>query len=136
LATRGSGREIPIVFSGLRPGEKLVEELLVDPHRSEPTSHPKIFKAQEDGPDRETVSRMMAQLAQALDKGALAAVYGILEKLVEGYHRPECSLDVLDRGDCCYSFKVASEFPAKVEPSTTPSGSPSLSATSPTRIVS
>lgn len=115
LATRGTGREIPITFTGLRPGEKLVEELLVDPNRSEATSHPKIFKAQEDGPDRETVSRLMSQLAQALDKSALAAVYGILETLVEGYDRPSCALDVLNRGDCCYSFQVANEIAAKVD---------------------
>jgi FlaA1/EpsC-like NDP-sugar epimerase len=117
LATRGTGREIPITFTGLRPGEKLVEELLVDPRRSKATSHPKIFKAQEDGPDRETVSRLMSQLAQALDKSALAAVYGILETLVEGYDRPSCSLDVLNRGDFCYSFQVASGLEVKTEES-------------------
>jgi FlaA1/EpsC-like NDP-sugar epimerase len=36
---------IPIVFSGLRPGEKLFEELLGAEEGSEPTEHAKIFKA-------------------------------------------------------------------------------------------
>ena len=106
LATRGTGREIQIEFTGLRPGEKLVEELLVDPACSEPTSHPKIFKAREHGPDRETMARLLAHLLQALEKGALDAVYGILEDLVEGYGRPETAQDVLGRGHCSYSYAV------------------------------
>lgn len=37
--------DIPIVFSGLRPGEKLFEELLGAEEGSEPTGHARIFKA-------------------------------------------------------------------------------------------
>ena len=36
--------DIEIIYSGLRPGEKLFEELLID-DLSESTSHPLIFKA-------------------------------------------------------------------------------------------
>ncbi|MDP7062114.1 MAG: nucleoside-diphosphate sugar epimerase/dehydratase [Planctomycetota bacterium] len=109
FATRGSGREIPIAFTGLRPGEKLIEELLVDPRNSEATSHPKIFKASEEGPDHETVARLIQKLNKALDTDALPAVYGILEELVEGYGRPEASQDVLGRCDCSYSFAANHE---------------------------
>ena len=38
--------DIEIVCIGLRPGEKLYEELLIDAE-SEPTSHPLIFRAHE-----------------------------------------------------------------------------------------
>lgn len=34
--------EIPIVFTGLRPGEKLFEELLSDSEATRPTHHPKV----------------------------------------------------------------------------------------------
>ena len=39
--------DIEILITGLRPGEKLFEELLIEDN-SLPTKHPKIFKAQED----------------------------------------------------------------------------------------
>lgn len=37
--------DIPIIFSGIRPGEKLFEELLGAEEGSEPTEHPRIFRA-------------------------------------------------------------------------------------------
>ena len=41
------GIDIDIEYTGLRPGEKLYEELLIDIENSEPTRHPKIFSAKE-----------------------------------------------------------------------------------------
>ena len=37
------GVDIPIIFSGLRPGEKLFEELFYDPQNVARTTHEKIF---------------------------------------------------------------------------------------------
>jgi len=39
--------DIPIVYSGLRPGEKLFEELLGAEEGSEPTEHAKIFRVRD-----------------------------------------------------------------------------------------
>jgi len=38
-------KDIPVVFTGVRPGEKLFEEVLTAEEGVEPTIHPKIFKA-------------------------------------------------------------------------------------------
>jgi FlaA1/EpsC-like NDP-sugar epimerase len=38
------GRDIEIVFSGIRPGEKLSEDLWDENHTFEPTSHPEIYR--------------------------------------------------------------------------------------------
>ena len=44
-----SEQEIPLSFTGLRPGEKLFEELLADDETTEPTPHPKLRIAKTSG---------------------------------------------------------------------------------------
>jgi len=58
--------DIPIEIIGLRPGEKLYEELLVTPEKNTKTSHPKIFT--------EKVN------TKPLDFDALSDVFGALDK--------------------------------------------------------
>ena len=57
--------DIPIVFSGLRPGEKLFEELLGAEEGSEPTEHARIFKARNPKvePDEETFRKIEGLIA-------------------------------------------------------------------------
>jgi FlaA1/EpsC-like NDP-sugar epimerase len=43
-------QEVPITFTGLRPGEKLYEELLASYETTEPTPHPKLRVAKSGGP--------------------------------------------------------------------------------------
>jgi len=45
LAGKTPGKDVEISYVGLRPGEKLYEELFVDDEQREPTEHPMIIRA-------------------------------------------------------------------------------------------
>jgi FlaA1/EpsC-like NDP-sugar epimerase len=139
LATLGTGRSIEIKITGLRPGEKLHEELMADPARSRPTSHPKIFMAMETGQATDAVHKAILRLEAALQKGQLSEVYAVLEEHVEGYRRPDRPADVLRRGETCYSFNgngaAAPVLELVSEPLPAPEESPAPPASAATRAV-
>jgi FlaA1/EpsC-like NDP-sugar epimerase len=51
---------VPIVFTGLRPGEKLYEEPLASEEATKPTTHPKLHIAQARAADRDAIRQMVA----------------------------------------------------------------------------
>jgi FlaA1/EpsC-like NDP-sugar epimerase len=68
LLIRLSGKseaEVPIAFTGLRPGEKLYEELLADDETTERTPHPKLRVAKVTAPPAGLVVEVESWLAQA-----------------------------------------------------------------------
>ena len=77
-------QEIPITFTGLRPGEKLYEELLADDETSVPTRHPKLRVAKTFGPLPE-IDALLAWVAQAGAAPTAAELRAWLRALVPEY---------------------------------------------------
>jgi FlaA1/EpsC-like NDP-sugar epimerase len=81
------GEDIAIEFVGLRPGEKLYEELHISGERLLPTSHPKIIVA-----DRARTNADMQNAIERLERVARenpAAVISQLRQIVAGYRQGE-----------------------------------------------
>lgn len=62
------GHDINISFTGLRPGEKLYEELLTDKEKSQPTHHPKIMIARLESASFEHIQAQLHLLEEVLQK--------------------------------------------------------------------
>jgi FlaA1/EpsC-like NDP-sugar epimerase len=83
----GSADGIEIKFTGLRPGEKLLEELLID-STADPTPHRAIFRAREPSVAWTDLAALLAPMAEACAQGDTNAVRELLAKAVPEY-RPE-----------------------------------------------
>lgn len=71
--------DIDIIFTGLRPGEKLFEELLTAEEGTDATTHSKIFIARKGSLiDKDKLNEALEQLNNALDRPA--KITGILQK--------------------------------------------------------
>ena len=84
----GTG-DIAIEITGLRPGEKLYEELLIDDDSLRSTPHDKILRAEEAMLSQIEVAAMLRELDRALDAGDARALRKLIEARVDGYHKPE-----------------------------------------------
>jgi len=76
--------DIEIRITGLRPGEKLYEELLIGDH-PQPTPHPRIMKAREAFLPWPQLAEKMAELEKALAASDVNALRAMLKALVSGY---------------------------------------------------
>jgi FlaA1/EpsC-like NDP-sugar epimerase len=88
LAVRDAERpdgDIEIVISGLRPGEKLYEELLIGDNPTA-TEHPRIMMAHEDYLPWAQLSEQLDVLRQAAVEDNAAAICRVLKNCVHGYH--------------------------------------------------
>jgi FlaA1/EpsC-like NDP-sugar epimerase len=76
--------DIEIAITGLRPGEKLYEELLIGDNPL-PTSHKRIMKAHEEFLSWTALQTQLADLKKALDANDVPVIRSLLKGLVPGY---------------------------------------------------
>ncbi len=93
LSGKQIGRDIEIVFTGLRPGEKLFEELFRDGESYRRTRHEKIFVAEcpvagAAASEREAIFGKIENLISRADAGADLEVRRLLRDIVPNYAPP------------------------------------------------
>ena len=82
--------DIAIEYVGLRPGEKLYEELLIGEDVS-PTSHPMIMRASEGRLSWEGLKTVLDQLLTAIADDNYPAMREVFTDVVDGY-RPDSEM--------------------------------------------
>jgi FlaA1/EpsC-like NDP-sugar epimerase len=76
--------DIKILFTGLRPGEKLYEELLISDNPLG-TQHPRILRAREEYKPWPALAKLLEQLQNSAKANDAAALKQVLRELVPGY---------------------------------------------------
>ena len=83
--------EIEISFTGIRPGEKLFEELLIGNSISE-TAHCRIMRDEDEIVSWQGLKRSLDQLKFALEKNDIPAMRKILQESISGFS-PQCEVN-------------------------------------------
>jgi len=84
--------DIPIVFTGIRPGEKLFETLFAEDEDALPTEHKKIFMIKVDSDLRgKDLSDCLESLTTLVERGDNGKIVDLLREMVPGY-RPNAGM--------------------------------------------
>tara|TARA_Y100000758_G_scaffold57146_1_gene36549 strand:- start:436 stop:888 length:453 start_codon:yes stop_codon:yes gene_type:complete len=86
--------DIEIIFTGLRPGEKLYEELLIGDNVG-PTEHKQIFRANEDFISWKELDNYLTLLEEAESSSDHIQLRNIFKQTVSGYKPEEDIVDVI-----------------------------------------
>ena len=90
------GKDIQIVYSGLRPGEKLYEELLADAENNLPTHHEKIMKAKAQITDLQYITKKISDLVTITKSQNNFAIVKIMKEIVPEFISNNSSFEKLD----------------------------------------
>src|SRR5262249_39047514 len=93
------GREIQIVFTGPRPGEKLYEELYDAREERLPTPHPKIFRGKHRADSMDVLLEQLDSLARVVEEQRETRIIDALERIVPEYKPERSKADTVE--DLC-----------------------------------
>jgi FlaA1/EpsC-like NDP-sugar epimerase len=106
-------KDIPIVFIGLRPGEKLEEDILTDRERVRTTRHAKVFRCNLDPVPAEEILSKVGHIVDAADSASPAELKNHLRNMVPEF-RSEISPPPLPESVPSLE-EEAGEVPAEVQ---------------------
>ena len=98
LSGRVPGRDIEIVVSGARPGEKIVEDVRDEGEELLPSAHPSIFLTRPDRPDRAALRRTLHRLESLCASRSDAEIVEILGASTAAVRIPDAELLVSGGG--------------------------------------
>jgi FlaA1/EpsC-like NDP-sugar epimerase len=90
-------RDIEIKYTGLRPGEKLYEELLNNDENTLPTHHPKILIAKVNTPTYAFMEIQVAEMLQLLADGGNNELVAKIKEVIPEYKSNNSVFEKLDR---------------------------------------
>ena len=90
------GKDIKLSYTGLRPGEKLYEELLNDKENTITTHHPQIMIAKVQEYDNKTVSGQINELINLSEKHENYPVVSLMKRLVPEFISENSIYEELD----------------------------------------
>lgn len=91
------GEDIEIKYTGLRPGEKLYEELLATKENTLPTENEKIYRAQVREYDYEDICTLMSPLIDLAIKGDKMGTVRMMKGIVPEFKSKNSVYEVLDK---------------------------------------
>ncbi|MFN8438769.1 MAG: nucleoside-diphosphate sugar epimerase/dehydratase [Cytophagales bacterium] len=91
------GKDIQLIFTGLRPGEKLYEELLNNSENTLPTHHPKIMKAKVQEYSFEEISKEILELILLFDCQDNYRIISKMKTILPEYKSANSIYEKLDR---------------------------------------
>ncbi|NPD44702.1 MULTISPECIES: nucleoside-diphosphate sugar epimerase/dehydratase [unclassified Lentimicrobium] len=89
-------KDIAIEFTGLRPGEKLYEELLAEEENTKPTHHEKILIANVQESQIEEINNTVMAFQEALAQQDVFELVKLLKKMIPEYKSENSEFSVLD----------------------------------------
>lgn len=91
------GKDIQLVYTGLRPGEKLYEELLANEENTMPTHHPKIMIAKVREHEFLKVQEQLTDLSKYFERGEDEKIVIEMKKMVPEYKSKNSVFEKLDQ---------------------------------------